>query len=104
MGFEGAERSRCTARQNNCETSDSQRRTKSRKNRKYSPPAIASIGPKGTCAPKPSAVGSPSGVSEGGATAARLPEIFSQRNATANHAVPTTAPPKIEKIAPCQPQ
>src|SRR5512140_3236822 len=65
---------------------------------------MASIGPKGTCAPKPSAVGSPSGVSDGGATGEDLPESFCHVQATANHTVPTTAPPKMENTAPCQPQ
>src|SRR3954462_6539063 len=62
------------------------------------------MGPNGTCAPKPSAAGSPSGVSEGGATGAVFPVIFSQLSATTNQIVPTSAPPNTVNTAPCQPQ
>src|SRR5215210_4375504 len=65
---------------------------------------MASIGPNGTCAPNASGAASPSGVSEGGATAARLPVRRSQIQAMANQTVPTSAPPNTANTAPCQPQ
>src|SRR4051812_13825101 len=93
-----------TKPQNNIATSANHWPTHARKQRKYSAPAIASIGPKGTCAPKASGAASPSGVSDGGATGDALPEIFCQAHARANHTVPTSAPPNTENAAPCQPQ
>ncbi len=53
---------------------------------------MASMGPKGMWAPNPSAVGSPPGVSAGGATGDDLPEIFCYTHATENQTMPTMAP------------